>query len=109
MVVTLSEGAAERIRDLLAQQDRPEGSGLRLKVRGGGCSGLMYEMDLSDGPEEGDQVAEQHGVRVFVDPKSALFVQDSHIEWESDLMGSRFKIGNPQAKASCSCGESFTA
>jgi len=109
MIVTLSERAAERIRHLLVKQDRPEGAGLRLRVRGGGCSGLQYEMDLADAPDEGDHIAEQHGVRVFVDPKSAAFVESSHIDWESEIMGSRFRISNPQARASCSCGESFHA
>jgi iron-sulfur cluster assembly protein len=94
---------------MLVQQGRPEEAGLRLRVRGGGCSGLMYEMDLEDRPGDGDLVAEQHGVRVFVDPKSAEFVQSSHIDWESEIMGSRFRISNPQARASCSCGESFHA
>lgn len=109
MAITISESAAERVDNLLAQQGRPETAGLRLRIRGGGCSGFMYELDLDDAPGDGDEVYEQHGVRVFLDPKSALLVEDSHIDWESSLMGSRFKITNPQAKATCSCGESFTA
>lgn len=109
MAVTVSESAAERVQKLLADQGRPATAGLRLRVRGGGCSGFMYEFDLEDAPGEEDSVTEMRGVRVFVDPKSALFLDDSHIDWETDLMGSRFKISNPQAKATCSCGESFTA
>jgi len=109
MAITLSESAARRVQSLIADQGRPETAGLRLRVRGGGCSGFMYELDLDDAPREGDQITEIHGVRVFVDPRSALLLDESHIDWETDLMGSRFKISNPQAKATCSCGESFTA
>ena len=109
MAVTLTESAADRVRDLISEQKRPETAGLRLRVRGGGCSGYMYELDLDDTPEEDDDVIEVHGVRLFVDPKSAPILGDSQIDWETSLMGAQFKISNPQAKATCSCGESFTA
>jgi iron-sulfur cluster assembly protein len=107
-LVKLSERAAGRLSGLLARQKRPEGA-LRVAVLGGGCSGLQYKMDLVDGPANRDILVESRGVRIVVDPKSALFVSGSEIDFSDDLQKGGFKVTNPNAVAHCSCGESFSA
>ena len=76
-------------------------------VIGGGCSGLQYKMDLVDGPQHRDILVESAGVRVVIDPKSALFVSGSELDYSDDLQKGGFKVTNPNAVAHCSCGESF--
>jgi iron-sulfur cluster assembly protein len=80
---------------------------LRLKVVGGGCSGLQYVMDLVDGPKERDILVPTQNVHLVVDPKSALFVSGSVLDYSEDLQKGGFKVTNPNAVAHCSCGESF--
>jgi len=91
---------------LLEQKGNPEGA-LRLAVVGGGCSGLQYTMDLVDGPKERDILVPTSNVRLVVDPKSALFVSGSVLDYSEDLQKGGFKVTNPNAVAHCSCGESF--
>ena len=81
----------------------------RVAVIGGGCSGLQYKMDLVDGPANRDIIVESAGVRVVIDPKSALFVSGSLLDYSDDLQKGGFKVTNPNAVAHCSCGESFAA
>ena len=81
----------------------------RVAVIGGGCSGLQYKMDLVDGPANRDIMVQSSNVRVVVDPKSALFVSGSLLDYSDDLQKGGFKVTNPNAVAHCSCGESFTA
>ena len=81
---------------------------MRVSVVGGGCSGLQYKMDLQDGPANRDFLVESSGVRVVVDPKSALYVTGSELDFIETLDGG-FKVKNPNAASSCSCGESFSA
>lgn len=107
-LILVKDGAAERLRGLLERQGRPEG-GLRIKVIGGGCSGLQYQMDLVDGPLDRDILVESNGVRVVIDPKSALFVGGSELDFSADLQHGGFKVSNPNAMVTCSCGESFAA
>jgi iron-sulfur cluster assembly protein len=107
-LVRLTERAAGRLSGLLQRQGRVHG-GLRVAVVGGGCSGLQYKMDLVDGPAARDILVESHGVRIVVDPKSALFVSGSEIDYSDDLQKGGFKVTNPNAQAHCSCGESFSA
>src|SRR5207249_4512007 len=83
--------------------------GTRVAVIGGGCSGLQYKMDLVDGPANRDIMVESQNVRVVVDPKSALFVSGSLLDFSDDLQKGGFKVTNPNAVAHCSCGESFSA
>jgi iron-sulfur cluster assembly accessory protein len=78
-------------------------------VVGGGCSGLQYKMDLVDGPANRDILVESNEVRVVIDPKSALFVSGSELDYSDDLQSGGFKVGNPNAVVTCSCGESFAA
>ena len=105
--ITLHDSAVEQLRKLLAERQTPE-AGLRLAVRGGGCSGLAYVMEWSEKPREKDKIFEREGVRVFVDPKSYLYLIGTEIVYESTLMASGFKLNNPNVKGSCGCGESFS-
>jgi iron-sulfur cluster assembly accessory protein len=106
-LVKLTPGAAHKVSSLLAKQGRPNGV-LRVAVMGGGCSGLQYKMDLQDAPASRDILVESVGVRVVVDPKSALYVTGSELDYLDTLDGG-FKVKNPNAATTCSCGESFSA
>ena len=106
-LIKLTTSAATKVSSLLTRQGRPSGV-LRVAVVGGGCSGLQYKMDLQDGPANRDILVESAGVRVVVDPKSALYVTGSELDYLDTLDGG-FKVKNPNAATSCSCGESFTA
>lgn len=103
--IGMTDEAAARIRALAAAQAMPE-AGLRVKVVGGGCSGLTYKMDL-DRPREGDKVFEQDGARIVVDRKSFLYVKGTILDFKDDLMSSGFQLQNPNVKRSCGCGSSF--
>lgn len=107
-LVRITDAAAAKIRELLQKQGRPNGV-LRIAVVGGGCSGLQYKMDLQEGPANRDFLVESKGVRVVVDPKSALYVSGSELDFVDALMGGGFKVKNPNATNTCSCGESFSA
>ena len=107
-LVKVTDPASKKLRSLLARQGRPQGA-LRVAVIGGGCSGLQYKMDLVDGPANRDIMVESAQVRVVVDPKSALFVSGSLLDYSDDLQKGGFKVTNPNAVAHCSCGESFAA
>jgi iron-sulfur cluster assembly protein len=106
-LIKITATAAHRVGSLLQKQGRPGGV-LRVSVVGGGCSGLQYKMDLQDGPANRDFLVESSGVRVVVDPKSALYVTGSELDFIETLDGG-FKVKNPNAASSCSCGESFSA
>jgi iron-sulfur cluster assembly accessory protein len=105
-LIQITENAARKLESLLQEKGRPEGA-LRLAVVGGGCSGLQYVMDLVDGPKERDILVPISNVRLVVDPKSALFVSGSVLDYSEDLQKGGFKVTNPNAVAHCSCGESF--
>ncbi len=107
-LLKLSEKAGTKLASLLQRQGRPQGA-LRVAVIGGGCSGLQYKMDLVDGPANRDIMIESQSVRVVIDPKSALFVSGSVLDFSDDLQKGGFKVTNPNAVAHCSCGESFNA
>ena len=96
-----------RLKVLLAQRNTP-GAGLRVAVRGGGCSGLAYVIEWAEAPKERDKIFEKDGIRVFVDPKSYLYLMGSELRYEETLMASGFKLENPNVKTACGCGESFT-
>jgi iron-sulfur cluster assembly protein len=105
--IELSDKAAARIRALAQEKGTPAG-GLRLGVKGGGCSGLSYFLDWAAEPSRFDQVIERDGARLFVDPKSAVFLQGTVVDWQQTLMQSGFVFRNPNVKSACGCGESFT-
>jgi iron-sulfur cluster assembly accessory protein len=107
-LIRVTENAARRLSSLLEKQGRPQGA-LRLAVIGGGCSGLQYKMDLVEGPAPRDILVQSFNVRIVVDPKSALFVSGSVLDFSDDLQKGGFKVTNPNAVAHCSCGESFAA
>ncbi|MBI4516346.1 MAG: iron-sulfur cluster assembly accessory protein [Deltaproteobacteria bacterium] len=104
--MSLSENAARKIQALLAQQQKPE-CGLRVKVVGGGCSGLQYKMDI-DTERPGDKIFERDGAKVFVDRKSFLYLNGTELDYSDGLMSSGFNLHNPNVKRSCGCGSSFT-
>ena len=108
-LIKVLPAASDRLLGLLRKQGREENGALRVAVVGGGCSGLQYKMDLVDGPANRDIMVESGGVRVVIDPKSALFVAGSELDFSDDLQSGGFKVSNPNAEVTCSCGESFAA
>jgi iron-sulfur cluster assembly accessory protein len=106
LAITLTENAAKKIQDFMKQTGK-EGYGLRMRVIGGGCSGLQYQLGIDEKPAPGDKVLDSHGVQVFVDLKSALYLAGVEVDYVEGLMESGFKITNPNAKSTCGCGQSF--
>ena len=105
-IIEITEAAAKRIETLLAQRTG-EGLGLRLKIVGGGCSGLSYKMDL-DTEREGDRVFGRGSAKVFVDRKSFLYLRGTELDYSEGLMASGFNLKNPNATRECGCGASFS-
>ena len=103
--VTMTESAARRIGEILKSE--PAGSMLRVSVEGGGCSGFQYKFDTERTKADDDIVIERSGATVLIDPLSLNYMAGSEIDFVDDLIGSSFKINNPQATASCGCGTSF--
>jgi iron-sulfur cluster assembly protein len=106
-VVTLTEGAAVKIANLMAQEPAGEAEVLRVAIQGGGCSGFEYALGFDRGAQAGDHELEFHGVRVVVDPFSAPYLQGSTIDFLEGLQESGFKIDNPNVVSACGCGSSF--
>ncbi|NNE58341.1 MAG: iron-sulfur cluster insertion protein ErpA [Hellea sp.] len=104
--ITLSESAARQINAIMAK--RTDGLFLRVSVEGGGCSGFQYKFDFADAPEADDLVLEKDGAKVLIDEISQGFLEGSEIDYARELIGSAFKIHNPQAVAACGCGTSFS-
>jgi len=104
--VTVSDRAAKKIAAIL--QNEPEGAMLRVSVEGGGCSGFQYKFDVERDRAEDDLVLEKDQATVLIDPVSVGFLAGSEIDFVDDLIGSAFKINNPNAKSSCGCGTSFS-
>lgn len=104
----VTQAAADRIRILLADDGRP-GAFLRVSVEGGGCQGFSYAFAVACDPEDGDTVCGTQDAPVRVDAASAPFLKGSTLDWESGLMGERFRVHNPNATSSCGCGTSFSA
>jgi iron-sulfur cluster assembly protein len=107
-VVTLTEAAIKEIKRLLNVQGITDG-GLRLGVKGGGCSGLSYTINFDEKIGPYDQVYEFDGVKIIVDAKSAIYLQGTQLDYHKDLMSGSFKFVNPNANKTCGCGESFSA
>ena len=106
-VMTLSEAAAERIRSLIAGAGRPI-AGLRVGVRNGGCAGMSYTMDYAETVEPLDEVVEDKGVKILIDPKAVLFLLGTEMDWKSDKLQSGFVFNNPNQVGACGCGESVS-
>ncbi len=104
-MITLTPAAVRRLKEVIAREKR-EGQGVRLAVRGGGCSGMSYAMDFGEA-RPGDEEFEFDGVKVYVDLKSYLYLNGTELDYVEGLMGAGFKFHNPNVKRACSCGESF--
>ncbi len=104
-LISITETAADEVKKLMAEE--PGKEGLRLEVRGGGCSGMSYGLSF-DNPQAEDHVIEDHGIKVLIDPKSAIYLKGTVLDYQKGLQGQGFAIKNPQAKGSCGCGQSFT-
>ena len=106
-MITVSDEAAEKIRSLLHREGASD-RGLRVAVRGGGCSGFQYKLEFEEEAGDMDQVVESNGVRIFVDPKSSLYLNGVILRYDDGLMGAGFQVENPNARTTCGCGESFS-
>jgi iron-sulfur cluster assembly accessory protein len=104
-MLTLTDQATDKLRSLLAEEAEP-GSGLRLQVVPGGCSGFEYSLALAE-PEEGDEIVESGGVRVILDRFSVPYLLGVELDYEEGFQGAGFIINNPNATSSCGCGKSF--
>lgn len=105
--IALSEKAAQQVRKLKAENNIPEHHGLRLGVKGGGCSGMTYVLAFDEKARENDKIMELSGVTVFIDPKSLFFLSGTVLDYSDGLNGKGFVFNNPQATKTCGCGNSF--
>ncbi|MBV6303791.1 iron-sulfur cluster assembly protein IscA [Candidimonas humi] len=106
MAITLTQNAADHIGRYL--EKRGSGVGLRLGVRTSGCSGMAYKLEYVDQPQADDIVFESHGIKVYVDPQSLTYLDGTQLDYARDGLNESFKFSNPNEKATCGCGESFT-
>ncbi len=106
MAITLTESAAKHVKKFL--ENRGKGAGLRLGVRTSGCSGMAYVLEFTDAIDASDQVFEDKGVKVVVDGKSLLYLDGTELDFVREGLNEGFKFNNPNVKAACGCGESFT-
>ena len=107
-MITVTESAAQKAMTLISSSEAPADKlGLRMQVVGGGCSGFQYNLEFG-APKGTDKVFEFHGLKVFIDPRSTLYLAGSVLDYNDGLMDSGFKITNPNAKNTCGCGESFS-
>ena len=106
-LITVTESAAGKIRELLAEEGKAE-SGLRVFVQGGGCSGFQYGLMIEESGGVGDQVFESNGVKLYVDPVSVSYLKGAEVDFVDTVTGGGFTIRNPQATSTCGCGSSFS-
>ena len=106
--LTLTDTASEKVREFMEEQGAMDGAGLRVAVLPGGCSGFQYGLNIEDEPEEDDEILDKGGVKVFVDPFSAQYLEGVQIDYVQNFMGSGFSFTNPNANGGCGCGSSFT-
>lgn len=105
-MITLTESAAERVQRFLAS--RGKGIGLRLGVKTTGCSGMAYTLEFVDQLEDTDTIFEDHGIKVIIDPKSLVYLEGTELDYTREGLNEGFKFSNPNEKARCGCGESFS-
>lgn len=105
--LNVSQVAASKLTEILAEENKPQ-SGLRVFVQGGGCSGFQYGLMIEEAPGSGDKVIESNGVRLFVDPISIRYLMGAEVDFVDNIAGGGFTIKNPNARATCGCGHSFT-
>ena len=107
-LIDITEKAAKKGRELLVKKGFPEGA-IRVKVTSGGCSGMSYHLEpAAEPPQRDEHVVESYGLRVYLHPKSLLYLAGTTLDYEQNLMNQRFVFKNPNAKTTCSCGESFS-
>lgn len=105
--IRITENAEKEIRRLMQEDNASEESGLKVGVKGGGCSGLMYTIDFTSAPQPGERVFEDRGIKIFVDLKSFLYLQGTMLDFSGGLNGRGFEFTNPNATKTCGCGISF--
>jgi iron-sulfur cluster assembly accessory protein len=108
MQISLTDTAATTVRQFIEEQGSADGAGLRVAVLPGGCSGFQYGLNIEDAPENDDEILELEGLKVFVDPFSAQYLEGIEIDYVTTMMGSGFTFKNPNASGGCGCGSSFT-
>jgi iron-sulfur cluster assembly protein len=106
-VITVTEAAAARVRDIVARASTPA-VGVRVGITKGGCAGMSYQLDLATEVARGDEVIDAHGVRVLVDPKAVLYLLGSEMDFVVDKLSARFVFRNPNEVSACGCGESVS-
>lgn len=106
--IHLTEKAAEKVKEI-AKAEGLEGQGLRVQVKGGGCSGFQYDLYFDEKPTDMDQVFDSHGIPIFVDPLSLQYLEGTRVDYVEGLHGAGFKFENPNVKGTCGCGSSFSA
>ena len=106
--LTLTQTATEKVQDFIQEHGVETQAGLRVAVLPGGCSGFQYGLNIEDGPESDDEIYEEAGVRIFVDPFSAQYLEGVEVDYVTSMMGSGFSFRNPNAAGGCGCGSSFT-
>jgi iron-sulfur cluster assembly accessory protein len=110
MAIALTEQAAKQVKGIIEENKLPAETKLRVGVRGGGCSGMNYSLDLTEEPAgETDETVESHGVQIVVDSKSLIYLEGTEIDFKSDMVQSGFTFKNPNASSTCGCGSSFSA
>ena len=107
-MLSLTEQAVSKVQDFIAEHGAGDDPGLRVAVLPGGCSGFQYGLNIEDSPEGDDEILDLRGVRVFVDPFSAQYLEDVEIDYVTGMMGSGFSFRNPNSSGGCGCGSSFT-
>ncbi|MEX2528034.1 MAG: iron-sulfur cluster assembly accessory protein [Gemmatimonadota bacterium] len=108
MQIQLTDQAIEKVKTFIEEHGAGNGSGLRVAVLPGGCSGFQYGLNIEDAPETDDEILDAEGIRVFVDPFSAQYLEGTEIDYVTSMMGSGFTFKNPSAAGGCGCGSSFT-
>ena len=108
MAITMTERAAQKIKAVFERKDMPEGACLRVGIKGGGCAGFNYTLDVTDRPADDDETFRCHDVSIVCDPKSYLYLNGTEIDYDEDLIQGGFVFNNPNAKQSCGCGASFS-
>ena len=106
-MISITDKAKDRIVALRAEGQKSEAHNIRVSVKGGGCSGLMYDLDFDDQSQDSDQVFEDKGVKILVDKKSLLYLLGTTLDFTDGLNGKGFQFVNPNASRTCGCGESF--
>ena len=104
-VMRLTDAAALRIKDVMARADRPV-AGVRVGVKNGGCAGMEYPMEYADAVKPSDEVVEDKGVKIMVDPKAVLFLLGTEMDYKTEKMSAQFVFNNPNQTSACGCGES---